>query len=163
MENGYNGNMEQPIIDFAEFELSFVSESSSTDDAEISSEADLQLLEDEELDNEEIRQQMEVLIPKEAIYVGRIDAESENWTTWCIHDEYYIRPLHDSTFDWALFRISWDDNWECWNWSFDARLIGFKDSFKDAAKFVLPKLWESWQIDLNSGNSEVYRELLNNL
>jgi hypothetical protein len=155
--------MEQPIIDFAEFELSFVSESSSTDDTEISNESNPRLGEDEELDTLEIKQQMEARIPKEAICVGIIDAELENWTTWRIQDTYYIMPLHDSAFDWALFRISWDDNWECWDWCFDARLVGFKDSFKDAAKFVLPKLWESWYIDLNASNGEAYRELLNNL
>ena len=59
--------------------------------------------------------------------IGNIDSEVGNWTSWIVKDEYYIIPLNDEKYNWALFRISWDDNWETWNWSFDARLSGYRN------------------------------------
>ena len=118
---------------------------------------------DEELDVDEVKENMESSIPKEAIFIGGIDSEVENWTTWSIQDEYYIIPLNDEKFNWALFRISWDDNWGTWNWSFDARLSGYRSNSKEAAKYMLLRLWESWNLDLKDTDNKPYINLLNGI
>lgn len=137
--------MEKPIISFDEFELDFLIDSNEHD---------------EDLDNDEIKDEMISRIPSATVFLGSIETEIDNWTSWQIRDEYYIHPITDDAFDWALFRISWDDNWGCWNWSFDARLKGFKDSPDDAAKFILPELWAKWHIDLNDSDYAAFKEFL---
>ena len=153
--------MENPIINFDKFELLFSSKSTEVEDNEKTSESDSDMEDDEELDTAELKENMESIIPKEAIFIGAIDSEIENWTTWSIQDEYYIISLNDEKYDWALFRISWDDNWGTWNWNFDARLRGYKSNSKEAAKYILLALWERWELDLNDTDNEPYINLLN--
>jgi hypothetical protein len=157
--------MEDPIINFDEFDLPFSSESTEVKDNEETSESesDAELEDDEELDASEVKENMESSIPKEAIFIGGIDTEIDNWSTWSIKDEYYIIPLKEDIYDWALFRISWDDNWATWNWSFDARLKGFKSKYKDATKYMLVRLWERWHIDINDKENKLYLTLLNDV
>jgi hypothetical protein len=140
--------MKHPIINFDEFDLPFSSLSP-------------EMVEDEELSAYEVKDNMETNIPKEAIFIGNIDSEVGNWTSWIVKDEYYIIPLNDEKYNWALFRISWDDNWETWNWSFDARLNGYSSDYRKAAKYVLLKLWEKWDFDLNDKVNQPYIDLLN--
>ncbi len=155
--------MENPIINFDEFELPFSSKSTEAEDHENISESDSDMEDDEELDAAELKENMESIIPKEAIFIGGIDSEIENWTTWSIQDEYYIISLNDEKYDWALFRISWDDNWATWNWSFDARLRGYKSNSNEAAKYILLTLWERWDLDLNDTDNKPYLNLLNGI
>jgi hypothetical protein len=155
--------MESTIINFDEFDLQFLSKSTEVDENEETPESDFELEDDEELDASEVKENMESSIPKEAIFLGGIDDEVENWTTWSLQDEYYIIPLNDEMYDWALFRITWDDNWATWNWSFDARLKGLKSNYKEAARYMLLKLWEKCQIDLTDEDNEPYLNLLNHL
>jgi hypothetical protein len=140
--------MKHPIINFDEFDLPFSSLSP-------------EMVEDEELSAYEVKDNMETNIPKEAIFIGNIDSEVGNWTSWIVKDEYYIIPLNDEKYNWALFRISWDDNWETWNWSFDTRLNGYSSDYRKAAKYVLLKLWEKWDFDLNDKVNQPYIDLLN--
>ena len=156
--------MENPIINFGNFELPFSTNSTEEEEEnEGTSKSDSEMEDDEELDVYEVKENMESSIPKEAIFIGGIDSEVNNWTTWSIQDEYYIIPLNDEKFNWALFRISWDDNWGTWNWSFDARLCGYRSNYKEAAKYMLLRLWENWELDLNHTNNEPYINLLNAL
>jgi hypothetical protein len=96
--------------------------------------------------------------------LGTIDNEVDNYcTSWSIQDEYYITPIKDEKYNWALFRLSWDDNWGTWNWRFDAR-INFKGSYSnEVGKHILLKLWYKWDLDLNDTDNEPYVCLLNNL
>ena len=155
--------MENPIISFDEFDLPFSSKSTEVEDNEETSESDSEMEDDEELGASEVKEKMESSIPQEAIFIGSIDSEVENWTTWSIQDEYYIIPLNDEKFNWALFRISWDDNWGTWNWSFDERLSGYRSKPKEAAKYMLLRLWERWELDLNDMDNEPYINLLNGI
>lgn len=152
--------MENLIINFDEFELPFSTKSS---EEEKTSESDAELEDGEQLDVYEVKENMESSIPKEAIFIGEIESEVENWTTWSIQDEYYIIPLNDGKYNWALFRISWDDNWGTWSWSFDARISGYRSDSKEAAKYMLLSLWERWELDLNDSQNEPYINLLNNI
>jgi len=142
--------MENPIINFDDFELPFTSISS-------------ELVDNEELEDYEVKENMQDCIPENAILLGVNQYEIDNWTCWSTQDEYYIIPLSGETYNWALFRISWDDNWETWNWCFDARLLGFQDNYKEAAKFMLTRLWERWQLDLDDPDYESYVNFLNDL
>lgn len=153
--------MENPIINFDEFELPFSSITTEIEDNEETSDSDSEIEDDEELDASEVKENMESCIPTEAIYIGRIETDVENWTSWSIEDEYYIIPINDEKYNWALFRISWDDNWGTWNWSFDARLSGYRNNSDEAAKYMLLKLWESWELDLNEPENKPYINLLN--
>lgn len=155
--------MEEPLISFVEFELSFSSKSTEEVENEETSESHSEIEDDVELDASEVKENMESIIPQEAIFIGAINSEVENWTTWSIQDEYYIIPLNDVEYDWALFRLSWDDNWETWNWSFDARLRGYRSDFKEAAKYILLILWKRWGLDLNDTNNKPYINLLNRI
>ena len=99
------------------------------------------------------------LIPDSAIFVGLIDDEVSNWTSWKVEDHYYILPLEDSKFDWAMFRISWDDNHECFDWSDDARIKGVSDP-TEAARRMARGLFARWEKDLRKSENAAYREFL---
>lgn len=144
--------MESPLINFEEFDLYFLNTSTESNEEDVE--------DDYEVDNDEIKENMKSLIPMQTTLLGTIEAELENWTTWSIKDDYYIHPLTNDEFDWALFRITWDDNWGRWDWSFDARLRGFKDNQRDAARFILDKLWEKWHIDLKNDENEAFVDFL---
>ena len=155
--------MKSPIINYDEFDLQFSSISTEVNDNDENSESNSEMEDDEEQDASEIKENMEVSISKEAIFIGGIDSDVENWTSWSIKDEYYIIPLNDENYNWALFRISWDDNWGTWNWSFDARLSGHRSDPKEAAKYMMLRLWAKWDIDLNDTDNEPYINLLNGI
>ena len=154
--------MEKPIINFEKYELPFLDQPSEICNNEVSDD-NFDFEEDKELTIGQVKENMESRIPNETIYLGSVEAEIENWTNWNIQDDYYIYPLNNDKYDWALFRISWDDNWERWDWSFDARLKGYKENYRSAAKFILIKLWENWQIDLESSDNECYIKFLSRM
>jgi hypothetical protein len=146
--------MEKAVINFEEFELDFLNSSNEEIENEVTDN------DDEEVDNDELKENMQSRIPNQTIYLGSIETEEENWTSWRIQDEYYIHPLINDEFDWALFRITWDDNWGRWEWSFDARLKGFKTNYKDAATFIIVKLWRKWKINLNKKANKIFVDFL---
>ncbi|MBL0234079.1 MAG: hypothetical protein IPQ08_10465 [Chitinophagaceae bacterium] len=106
---------------------------------------------------------LEEMLPKEAVYLGSIDSELANWTHWTIKEEYYIIPLANEDFDWALFRILWDDNNGKWDWSADARLKGQFKNPEPAAIEILKHLWPKWDIDFQKNEESPYFKLLNGL
>ena len=140
--------MKRPRISFADFQLPFLANKSPGPETEQDDEEDGTNLED-----------MEGLLPKEAIFLGSIDDEVSNWTSWKVDDHYYLLPWDDGKFDWALFRITWDDNWCRYDWSCDARISGVADP-KEAARRMLRKLFAHWEIDLRKSTSSPYRDLL---
>jgi hypothetical protein len=84
------------------------------------------------------------------------DAPSHSWVT---EDYYYVMPWKHGRYDWALFRISWDDNWGRYGWTADVRVRGFKDALS-AARYMCRKLFERWRIDLRARGSAAYRQFL---
>ena len=68
------------------------------------------------LDNDEILEQMLDVIPADALSLGSFEDEVDNFTSWQTNDRYYVVPWKGEDFDWALFRISWDDNWGRFQW-----------------------------------------------
>lgn len=143
--------MEKPIINLREFDLNFLSKSYESYENDYGS------------DNDEIKENMMSLIPQHAIFLGTLETYVENWTSWRINDDYYILPLVNDDFDWALFRITWDDNWERWEWSFDARCKGFVNNHKEAARFLIDKLWNKWSMDLKAEENSVWANFLDEI
>ncbi len=154
--------MKNIIINFDEFTLPFDFKTKDTLDNDETSKSEE--VEDDEYETFGLKEQMEKIIPMEALFLGTIDNEVDNYcTSWSIQDEYYITPIKDEKYNWALFRLSWDDNWGTWNWRFDAR-INFKGSYSnEVGKHILLKLWYKWDLDLNDTDNEPYVCLLNNL
>jgi hypothetical protein len=161
--------MNRPAINFDDFQLPFIfnlidgSDDGSDDDIDDDGDDDYESDDFEYPDIEDLKEKMESIIPDSAIYLGSIEREVENWTTWRIYDEYYIIPLIDEKFDWAIFRLSWDDNWEKWRWIFDSRLTGYKENYLEAARYGLLKTWTRWKIDLNDIENTPYNDLLESL
>ena len=91
------------IVNFEEFVLSFTFISSDLIDE---SENDI----DEDFDIEESKSQMEDILPNNAIRLGSIETEVEGGISFDIYDDYYIIPISDLNFNYAVFRLSWDDN-----------------------------------------------------
>ena len=118
--------MDQKSINFETFELPFfiekkdeLSHNFSGDDNE------------EEEDNNLIKENMVSRIPDNAIYLGSIEGDHEHGTTsWIDSDEYYIMPLYNDVYSWAVFRISWDDNYGNWEWIPDGRIKGLETNLK---------------------------------
>ena len=105
----------------------------SREEAPEDDEADVEENEDEDQDIE----QFENKLPRDATFLGQIDDEVLNFTSWKIEDHYYMVPWEGPEFDWAVFRISWDDNWGRYDWSGDMRIKGVPDR-KEAAKLICP-------------------------
>lgn len=141
--------MEKQLIDFEDFELQFLTAANESNEND-----------EEEVSANQIKENMESLIPNQTIFLGTLETEVNNWTSWSIKDDYYIYPLINEQFDWALFRITWDDNWGSWQWSFDARIKGFKDNPNEAARSMIGKLWKKWHINLKVKYNQVYVQFL---
>jgi hypothetical protein len=142
-------------LNFEAFELPFIIDSIETIEDDD--------FEEKELRASEVKENMESLIPEQTIFLGCVDSEIENWTSWNINDNYYLYPLIDNDYDWALFRISWDDNWGRWVWVFDARLKGCVGNYKNAASILIAELWDKWKLDLNDSKNAAFADFLNRL
>ena len=118
---------------------------------------------DDEFDIQDLKEQFIRYLPIEVIHLGTIERDiDDNCRSWSIDDDYYLLKLNDDIFDWALFRLSWDDNWSQWNWCYDARIKGFKDEPIEAAKIILISLWELWEVDLNDADYDSYKSFFMN-
>lgn len=142
------------IINFEGFVLSFTVISSDLIDE---SENDI----DEDFDIEEAKSQMEDILPNNAFHLGSIETEVEGGISFDIYDDYYIIPISDLNFNYAVFRLSWDDNWEKWIWCFDARIESDIQDINMLSKLVLEKLWSHWGLDWKDDDS--YKSLIQNL
>jgi hypothetical protein len=142
------------IVNFEEFVLSFTVISSDLIDE---SENDI----DEDFDIEESKRQMEDFLPNNAIRLGSIETEVEGGISFDIYDDYYIIPISDLNFNYAVFRLSWDDNWEKWIWCCDARIETDIQDINVLSKLVLEKLWDHWELDWKDDDS--YKSLIQNL
>jgi hypothetical protein len=110
----------------------------------------------------DVLDQMEAAIPEEAKFIGVFEDEVDNWTSWKIEDHYYIIPLIDDEFEWALFRISWDDNHGQYNWSSCARLSGISNQ-KRASRFMMESLFQHWRIDLNDPQNSHRKDFIDEI
>jgi hypothetical protein len=139
-------------ISFESFTLGFMEE--KTDG---SSEED-----GEELSSAETLDRMEAALPSAARFLGRVDDEVENFTSWKIEDHYFLLPWEGQEFDYALVRISWDDNWGRFEWGACSRICGEKDPDAAARKLV-SATFKNWNIDLDDPERAAYQDFLKTL
>jgi hypothetical protein len=107
-------------------------------------------------------ERMEGRLPAEATFIYGREDEVDNWCTWVIEDYYYILPLYEGKFDWALFRISWDDNYGSFEWEPLGRLRGWHNDWQ-AARHLLRGVFRKWSLDLRKEENRHYRQLLETL
>ena len=149
---------ENPSISFQMFKLDFM-------DFDIYQDAYDAETNDQIISDEEILERMTSSIPSNAVFLGTLSNEIDNspGLTWLLKDDYYIIPWQsDSQFDWAVFRISWDDNRGKWEWASGAKVSGIKEG-SEAAKYAISKLFENWGYDVTKEEYQVYAEFLKEL
>lgn len=138
-------------ISYARFELPFLKQKDGSGDFE------------EETENADGQDQdiefFENKLPKNAVFIGQIDDEVSNFTSWKIEDHYFIIPWQEDKYEWAMFRISWDDNWGCFGWTSDARIKGVLDR-NEAARRMLKGLFAKWKYDLRKREYAAHRNLI---
>ena len=101
--------------------------------------------------------------PKNALLLGRNRYTVDNWRSWDADDLYFILPLENDDWDYALFRITWDDNYTCWAWTSDCRIKGEFKTIKKAALIMLSESWEKWGIDMLTPENNEYKKLYNKI
>ena len=141
----------RPKLDYRNFTLPFMSQEEPPEDEEADEE-------ENECQDQDI-EQFEKKLPRDATFLGQIDDEMMNFTSWKIEDHYYMVPWERPGFDWAVFRISWDDNWARYDWSGDVRIKGVTEP-KEAAKLMLKGLFKRWGHDLRKSECASYREMV---
>ncbi len=146
------------LIDFETFVLPFMADDTSND----AKKSDEENEEEDEYSREDALDAMQQKIPRDAIQLGETEGEVDNWTSWEIDDHYYLLPWEGGQFDWALIRISWDDNWGRYDWESCARISGVSNPTV-AARVMVEKLFDRWGIDLNDSDNEFYRDFLDSI
>lgn len=101
--------------------------------------------------------------PKNALLLGRNKYTVDNWRSWDADDLYFIIPIENDDWDYALFRATWDDNYTCWAWTSDCRIKGEFKSIKEAALIMLSESWKNWEIDMLSPENNEYKKLYNKI
>ena len=136
--------MKKYTIDYSEFQLPFLSESGYIIEEGV---RDLETMLD--------------LIPDESIILGHTKFEINNWTSWRNDDVYILLPLNQEEWDYALFRIIWDDNWTSWAWNGDCRIKGDFKSFKKPAIIMVEECFKKWNIDTSLTENSDYKKIIN--
>ena len=144
------GESGEPRISYTKFTLPFLRDTDSESDPDAGEEE-----RSRGLDLENFTDQ----VPDDAIFLGSIDSRVGNWCEWKVDDHLYLLPWTKGRFDWALFRITWDDNWGRYDWCPEARIAGAPDPNK-ACELLLRGVFKKWGIDLRRSDSQPYRNLL---
>jgi hypothetical protein len=142
--------MKQPLINFDNFELHFFVEPVEKPDEDLSRVCQLV--------------QMQAQIPDVVLFLGKLGDETAHspGQTWETRDYYYIVPWIGEEYDWAMFRISWDDNWGRYEWTSDVRIRGIADS-GEAALEMFKGLMDRWGYDLSDNERASYKEFLDSI
>jgi hypothetical protein len=100
-------------------------------------------------------------VPARCVFLGEINSQldSSPGLAWGIEDYYYLMPWEGPEYDWCLFRITRDDNWENFGWSADARIKGVTEP-KEAGRKMFRGLMKRWKYDLRKSEYAAYREFL---
>ena len=152
-EKAGSGSNGPGAVDFETFVLEFMQEAPEGDEGSGDGE-DI-----EGLSPNEMLDRMKEAIPASVREIGQFDDEVENWTSWKIEDHFYVMPWEGSDFDWALFGISWDDNWGRYEWRGLARVAGYGRA-GEAARVMLEALFRNWGMDPDNPEYAVVREFL---
>jgi hypothetical protein len=121
-------------------------------------------MEEDEIDEGELREESKMkildLLPDETIHLGSLVYEIDNRGTYEYTDEYFIMSLKEGNYNWALFRLYWDDNWGKWEICPEARCKALSEDYRLVASTILPVVWNSRGIDLDDEEYLEYKEFL---
>ena len=117
---------------------------------------------EEQPSRRDILERMQANIPASAVDVGNFRHEVSNWTSWQLDEYFYVTPWDEPGFDWALFRIGWDDNWGRYYWGSCARITGVKQPMA-AARAMVGGLFGKWGIDLEKEENTAYQNFLDGI
>ena len=100
-------------------------------------------------------------VPKRAYPLGVFgqtiaDRPCFSWTT---DDRFFLLRLRGRKHEWAMFRISWDDNEGRYEWQTGVVGSGFA-SPKEAAEAMLRHLYREWSVDVDQPEYEEQRDFL---
>jgi hypothetical protein len=146
--------MKLPLFNYDDFELPFL----------VDLEAQLDEDANDDLSQSEVLEQMQDQIPENVLFLGGLNNEVAHspGLTWETQDYYYIMPWKGEEYDWAMFRISWDDNWGRYEWTSDVRIRGVANS-DEAAREMFKGLMDRWGYDLSNGDQASYKEFLDSI
>ena len=91
--------------------------------------------EEEYLDRDDARYSEESRLPAGAKLLASFSGEVENWTTWELESYFYLCPIPGHANSYALVILSWDDNWERWDWEIPQAIENQPDA--ESAKRLL--------------------------
>lgn len=152
-------NIPASSVNFEDFVLDFMKPEPPVDQVQDDEEGED---EEEEYSRDDALDRMVSAIPANAVGIGTFSTEVENWTSWEISDRYYVIPWQGEEFDWALFRITWDDNWGRYQWEGCARVSGASDA-REAGRLMVAALFEHWRIDVQNGENGSYKEFIESI
>lgn len=146
--------MSKPVINFEDFSLPFTRSPypEQLDDSE------------EQLSNRRALATMRRAIPANVVSLGSIrEMISDRPGFDCrVEEHFYLVPAPSRRYEWALIRIAWNDNDECYEWAEDARGSGFGDA-KATGRALAAAMFERWEFDLTSDDYKSYRKFLKRL
>jgi hypothetical protein len=131
--------MPKPYIDFSDFHLK-LRRSSSVDSEEG------RLSKYEKLEN------IQNALPKGSYEVGSVEEEVDNFTSWQTEMIFYVKGIRSEGFRYALFAISWDDNYGEYQIETLARIRGVGDRRK-AARLMVEAWVKKQGIDASEGTA----------
>jgi hypothetical protein len=133
---------------------------------------DLESADEDEVDDEgaegaepeEVLARMQSAIPADSVSLGTLqyDIAHSPGLSWRIEDHFYVVPLQGAKYEWALVRITWDDNFGTYEWANDAVGSDFTDA-RAAALAMVAAVFESWTSEDDGEAAEARREFLNGL
>jgi hypothetical protein len=102
-------------------------------------------------------------LPDEIIHLGQVEREIENWGTYDYNEDYFIMPINEEGYNWAVFRSYWDDNYSDWQVCSEGRFKVNSDDHTLVARTVLPIIWKSRDILLDDEEYAEYKNFLETL
>jgi hypothetical protein len=164
-DDSRNFSMPEPTVELdIELDLPFMREQEDeepVDEEEVDGEDGD---DDEEAEPEEVLERMQSAVPADAVSLGTLeyDIAHSPGLSWKIEDHFYLLPLRDAKYEWALVRITWDDNFGTYEWANDAVGSGFSDA-RAAARAMVAAVFESWTSEDDGEAAEARSEFLNGL
>jgi len=118
----------------------------------------------EEPTSDEVLEQMQAAIPADAKSLGTLEYHLDHspGLSWKIEDHFYLVPLQGEKYEWALIRITWDDNYGRYQWAEDAVGSGFGDA-RAAARAMVAAVLKSWGTEDEGVAADAQREFLEKL
>jgi len=114
--------------------------------------------------SDEVLEQMQAAIPADAKSLGTLEYHLDHspGLSWKIEDHFYLVPLKGEKYEWALIRITWDDNYGRYQWAEDSGGSGFGDA-RAAARAMVAAVFKSWGTEDDGVAPDAQQEFLEGL